>query len=44
MASPDPVPEEPVVTWDEFEEATDLLVSDRRTPKKGQPRDPVNSR
>lgn len=40
MTGPDP---EMAVDWDEFEEATDLLVSDRR-PKDGQPRDPVKSR
>ena len=29
------------MAWDEFEQATDLIVADR---KKGQPRDPVSSR
>ena len=43
MTGPDPDPDEMVVTWDEFEEATDFLVSDRR-PKPDQPRDPVKSR
>ena len=40
MTGPDP---EPVAEWDEFEQATDLLVADRR-PKDDQPREPVNSR
>ena len=40
MTGPDP---DPVVDWDEFEQATDLLVADRR-PKGDQPRDPVSSR
>ena len=43
MIGPDPSPDELVVSWDEFEQATDLVVSDRR-PKKDQPREPVNSR
>lgn len=43
MTGPESPPEdeELVVAWDEFEQATDLIVADR---KKGQPRDPVNSR
>ena len=43
MTGPEPDPDEPVVAWDEFEQAADLLVADQR-PKKGQPRDPVKSR
>ncbi len=38
-----PEHDEIVVEWDEFEQATDLLVSDRR-PKDDHPRDPVSSR
>ena len=42
MTEPDPLPDEPVVDWDDFEHATDLVVADQR-PKR-QLREPVNSR
>ena len=43
MTGPEPDPE-PTVDWDEFEQATDLLVTTRRDPDEGQPREPVKSR
>ena len=39
---PDPVDDEPVVDWEDFERATDLVVADQRP--KDQQREPVNSR
>ena len=39
---PDPADEEPVVDWEDFERATDLIVADQRP--KDQQREPVNSR
>ena len=41
MTGPEPDPEP---TVDEFEQATDLLVTARRDPDEGQPREPVKSR
>ncbi len=38
---PDPADDEPVVDWEDFERASDLVVADQRPD---QPREPVNSR
>ena len=45
MTGPEPQPgrsDEPVVAWEDFEQATDLIVADQRP--KVQRREPVNSR
>ncbi|MCY4424150.1 MAG: hypothetical protein OXC06_13895 [Acidimicrobiaceae bacterium] len=42
-SQPDPAIDEPVVDWEDFERATDLVVADQR-PKSDQPRGPINSR
>ena len=39
---PDPADDEPVMDWEDFERATDLVVADQRP--KDQQREPVNSR
>lgn len=39
----DPKPDEPVVDWEDFERATDLVVADQRRPED-QPTEPINSR
>ena len=38
-----PSDDEPMADWEEFDQTTDLIVTDDRTPKD-QPRDPVKSR
>ena len=40
---PGPTDDEPVVDWEDFERATDLVVADQR-PQSDQPREPTNSR
>ena len=37
MTGSKPDPKEPVVEWDEFEHASDLIVADRRDPDEDQP-------
>ena len=39
---PDPVDDEPVVDWEDFERATDLVVADQHP--KDQSREPTDSR
>ena len=38
-----PTPDEPLVDWGDFEQATDLIVADQR-PKRQAATEPVNSR
>lgn len=47
MTEPEPQPipsdDEPLVDWEDFEQATDLIVADQR-PKRQAAAEPVNSR
>lgn len=43
MTEPQPTPDEPQVDWEDFEQATDLIVADQR-PKRQAATGSVNSR
>ena len=42
MADPKADPDKPVVAWEDFERATDLVVADHRPPED-QPQEAINS-